>query len=251
MCYRADDADCAMVAERRRRRPAPPSAPTQHRDVIDASRSATATRRRRRRGRRAATVRPARPRRRTRSARRLRRDGTTGGYLGTRRVPAVHPQRGNRREGARAVRRPRAAGDPADRVPRRPGAEPDAVRAADDSDQPGDHRRRRAGRLARPRLPARRRVRRGDGARLRRPRPRRHPHGRHLRHDQRVAVVQPRHRRAVRRARPGDVRRHRDRLLPLLERIPRRRRQPRHACCWRSAWARSRRCSPARAWRRS
>ena len=39
---------------------------------------------------------------------------------------------------------------------RRPGAEPDAVRAADDSDQPGDHRRRRAGRLARPRLPARR-----------------------------------------------------------------------------------------------
>ena len=35
-------------------------------------------------------------------------------------------------------------------------------------------------------------VRRGDGARLRRPRPRRHPDGRHVRHDQRVAVVQRR-----------------------------------------------------------
>ena len=58
------------------------------------------------------------------------------------------------------------------RAPRRPGAEPHAVRAADDSDQPRDHRRRRAGRLAQPRLPARRGVRRGDGARLRRARPR-------------------------------------------------------------------------------
>ena len=51
---------------------------------------------------------------------------------------------------------------------RRPRAEPDAVRAADDSDQPGDHRRRRAGRIARPRLPARLGLRRRDGARLRR-----------------------------------------------------------------------------------
>ena len=39
---------------------------------------------------------------------------------------------------------------------RRPGAEPHALRAADDADQPGDHRRRRAGRLAPPRVPARR-----------------------------------------------------------------------------------------------
>ena len=45
------------------------------------------------------------------------------------------------------------------------------------------------------------RVRRRDGARLRRARPRRHPHRRHVRHDQLVAVVQPRHRRAVRRPR--------------------------------------------------
>ena len=43
---------------------------------------------------------------------------------------------------------------------RRPRAESDAVRAADDSDQPRDHRRRRAGRIARPRIPARRRLRR-------------------------------------------------------------------------------------------
>ena len=54
------------------------------------------------------------------------------------------PQRRERRAGARAVRGSRAAGDPADRLPRRPGAEPDAVRPADDSDQPGDHRRRLA-----------------------------------------------------------------------------------------------------------
>ena len=40
----------------------------------------------------------------------------------------------------------------------------------------------------------------------------------HVRHDQLVAVVQRRHRRALRRARAGDVRRPRDRLLALLER---------------------------------
>ena len=109
--------------------------------------------RRRRRSRRQ----PAPPaRRRSRQLDDFTVLGTTGGYLSDRRFPAVHPQRRNRREGARAVRGPRAAGDSADRVPRRPGAEPHAVRAADDSDQPRDHRRRRAGRVAQPRLPARR-----------------------------------------------------------------------------------------------
>ena len=86
--------------------------------------------------------------------------GTTGGYLGTDEFLDVHPQRRERREGARPVRGPRAARDSAARLPRRPGAEPHAVRPADDSDQPRDHRRRRAGRIARPRLPARRGVRR-------------------------------------------------------------------------------------------
>ena len=104
-------------------------------------------------------------------------------------------QRRSRRQGDRAVRGPRAAGHPAARPPRRPRAEPDAVRAADDSDQPRDHRRRRAGRLARRGASCSARLRRGDGARLRRARPDRHPHGGHVRHHQRVAVVQPRDRR--------------------------------------------------------
>ena len=48
---------------------------------------------------------------------------------------------------------------------RRPRAQPHAVRAADDSDQPRHHRRRRAGRRAPrgARLPARLRLRRRDG----------------------------------------------------------------------------------------
>ena len=56
---------------------------------------------------------------------------------------------------------------------------------------------------------------------------------------------------AVRRARAGDVRRHRHRLLAVLERLPRRRIRPRHRFSSRSGWARSRRCWPARASRRS
>ncbi len=44
-------------------------------------------------------------------------------------------------------------------------------------------------------------LRRGHGPGLRRARPGGHPHGRHVRHDQRVALVQPRHRHPVRRAR--------------------------------------------------
>ena len=56
------------------------------------------------------------------------------------------------------------------------------------------------GGLATTRLPSRLDLRRGDGLRLRRPRHRRHPDRGHLRDHQRVAVVQPRHRGAVRRA---------------------------------------------------
>ena len=82
------------------------------------------------------------------------------------------------------------------------------------------------GRLAQARLPARPDLRRGDGVRLRRPRPGRRPHRQHLRHHQRLAVVQPRHRAVVRGAGAGDVRRLRDRLLALC-RHRRRRRQPR------------------------
>ena len=67
-------------------------------------------------------------------------------------------------------------------------------------------------------------LRRGHGRRLRRARAGRHPHRQHLRHHQRLAVVQPRHRRALRRARPGDVRRLRDRLLALRRHGRRRRR---------------------------
>ena len=70
--------------------------------------------------------------------------------------------------------------------------------------------------VAAARVPARPHLRRRDGVRLRRARPDRRAHGQHLRHHQRVAVVQPRHRGAVRRAGAGDVRRVRDRLLALL-----------------------------------
>ena len=77
-----------------------------------------------------------------------------------------------------------------------------------------------AGSVAEPRLPARLRLRRRDGAGLRRPRPGRHPDGRHVRHDQLVAVVQPGHRDPLRRARPGDVRRRHHRLLAILEPVP-------------------------------
>ena len=54
---------------------------------------------------------------------------------------------------------------------RRSRAEPHAVRAADDPDQPGDHRRRHAGVVTPARLPARLRLRPRHGAGLRRARP--------------------------------------------------------------------------------
>ena len=69
----------------------------------------------------------------SRRARPLQRPRRHRWLPGTRRLSAVHPQRGSRRQGTRAVRRPRTAGDPADCLPGRPGAEPHAMRAADDS----------------------------------------------------------------------------------------------------------------------
>ena len=70
--------------------------------------------------------------------------GTAGGYLNKDGVPEVHQRRGTRREVEGPVRRQGTARDPGARVPRRPGAQPDAVRAADDSGQPRHYRRRRA-----------------------------------------------------------------------------------------------------------
>ena len=211
-CYRADDGrrSSGRCAWCRRTRPWRAA----HADVFGGSRSAAAKRRRRadrpRRGRRRPPAATGDADDGDRRARRLHRCWARPAATSARAdfLEFVHNAE-NGVQAAGPVRGPRTARDPADRVPRRPRAEPDAVRAADDSDQPRDHRRRHAGRIARPRLPARRRLRRRDGRRLRRARPDRDPDGRHVRHDQRVAVVQPRHRRAVRRARAGDVRRHR------------------------------------------
>ena len=58
------------------------------------------------------------------------------------------------------------------------------------------------------------------------------------------------HRHPVHGARAGDVRRGHDRFLALLER-PAGAHPARNVRAWRSRWERSRRCSPARAWRRS
>ncbi len=96
---------------------------------------------------------------------------------------------GTKRKGL--VRRSGAARDSGDRLSRRPRAEPHAVRAADDPDQPRDHRGRRAGRAERRRgflLGATYGAR--HGGRLRRARSHRHSHRRHVRHDQLVALVQ-------------------------------------------------------------
>ena len=188
--------------------------------------------------------------RRCGAARRLhdrRHDRRVPGHV---RLSLVHSRRGSRGQAARSVRGPRPARHPASRPARRPRAQPDAVRPADDPDQPGDHRRRRAGAVARPGFPARHGLRRRDGGRLRHPRARRHPHRRHVRHDQLVAVVQPRHRDPVRRARPRDVRRPLHRLLEVLDTLCRRR-PARKRDAGVHAWARSRRCWPAPASRRS
>ena len=134
---------------------------------------------------------------------------------------------------------------------RRPGPEPDAVRAPDDPDQPGDHRRRGARGLAAAGLRARQRLRTRDGTGLRSARARRHPDRGHLRHDQRVALVQPRHRPALRRAGAGHVRPPLHRLLPLPEPVHGRPAGPRARSRSRSAWAAWRPCWPARASPRS
>ena len=60
-----------------------------------------------------------------------------------RRLPHLHSAMPRRASREGHVRRARPDRNSADCAGRRPGAEPDAVRAADDSDQPGDHRRRR------------------------------------------------------------------------------------------------------------
>ena len=199
----------------------------------------------------ATTASVRRRQRRRGAARRLHdRGNRPAGTWARRDFLDVHSQRGSGRQDARPVRRPRAARHSASRAARRPRAQPDAVRPADDPDQPGDHRRGRAGAVARPGFPARHGIRRRHGCRLRRPRAHRHPDRRHVRHDQLVALVQPRHRGPVRRARPRDVRPPVHRLLEVLDALYRGAAAA-EACCWRSRWARSRRCSRAPASRRS
>ena len=97
---------------------------------------------------------------RPRGAGRLHGARRAGGYLRSSEFLQCDPRRRSGVEARRPVRGPRTAGDPPGGPGRRARAQPDAVRAADDSDQPGDHRRRRAGRLARPRVPARLGLRR-------------------------------------------------------------------------------------------
>ena len=195
-----------------------------------------------------------------RARRRGRRAGAAGAVHGRRNhrrlpergaVPRVHPARRVGRGRAGMVRGTRPVGHPGPHPHRRTRAEPDAVRAADDPDQSGDHRGGRPRRLAAARLLAGKRLRPGHGAGVRRARARGDPDRRDLRHDQRLALVQPRHRTAVRRADAGDVRRRHDRLLALPE--PLRRRGPPGGArsCWRSAWAAWRRSWRAPASRRS
>ena len=177
--------------------------------------------------------------------------GATGGYLHDEKFPRrsfATPKTASGRKWS-LRRPPDPLLHPASRLRRRPRAQPHAVRVADDSHQPRDHRRRaQAGVGEVRRVPARRRVRRRHGRRLRRPRRRRHPDRRNLRHHQLVAVVQRRNRRALRRPRARDVRRHPDRLRafrsasPSAAAAPSSRRRPR----WGAA-----RCSRAPAWRRS
>ena len=146
-------------------------------------------------------------RRRARASRPVRDSRNRSRIQKDDRLSAVHPRRRDRDEAERMVRRPRAARHSCDRLSRRPGAQSHAVRAADDPDQPRDHRRGRAGRAASPGIPARCDLRRRHGPRLRRARPHRHPHGWHVRNinsspwfNLGIAV-------AVRGARIGDVRR--------------------------------------------
>ena len=91
-----------------------------------------------------------------------------------------------------------------------------------------------------------------DGARLRRARPGRHPHRRHLRHHQLVALVQPRHRRSC-----SSSSRSRCSTCSLIDfsrfstRFNLGSGRAAAASRWRSAWAASPRCWPAPASRRS
>ena len=91
-----------------------------------------------------------------------------------------------------------------------------------------------------------------DGARLRRPRPDRHPHRRHVRHDQLVALVQ---RSASPRCSSCSALAMFDVIVidfsRFVERLPRRRAEPRHVAAGVHDGRRSRRCWPAPASRRS
>ena len=119
-------------------------------------------------------------------------------------------------------------------------------------DQPRDHRRGRAGRLARARLPAGRRLRRGHGAGLRRARAGRDSDGRHVRHAstrRRGSTSASRCCSSCSALAMFDVFDHR--LLAVLEPHPLRRGEPghvragvRHGRAWPRCW-------PAPAWRRS
>ena len=130
---------------------------------------------------------------------------STGGFLDTERLSPLHGGGRIRRRRTGMVRGTRSACDPGAHPAGRPRAEPDAVRAPNDPDQLGDHRRRYEGRLPDARLRAGWRLWSRDGARLRHSGPGGHPDRRHLRDDQLLPLVQLRHRGTVRRARAGDV----------------------------------------------
>ena len=75
-------------------------------------------------------------------------------------------------------------------------------------------------------------------ARLWRARRHRHSHRRHVRRDQRVTLVQLRHRRTIRRPGPGDVRRRLGGFLVALEPLPPGSGRAAARSGWPSAWAR-------------
>src|SRR5207245_2428135 len=89
------------------------------------------------------------PRRRARQFHGARHDGRISGK---RRLSQIHPRRRSRRETARPARGTGAVRHSPPRLSRRPRAQSHAVRAADDTDQPGDHRRGHPGRC-RPGIP--------------------------------------------------------------------------------------------------
>ncbi len=130
--------------------------------------------------------------RRNRGARSIRGAGHHLRLPWQQRFPHLHQERRKRCSRERAARRSRTTGDHPARPHRWTRAQPDALRAADDSDQPRDYRRGRAGWLASARIPAGSHVRSRNGRRLRRARAHRRADGQFLRNDQRLTLVQPR-----------------------------------------------------------